>query len=133
MSNAAVLQWTIPDIQLSREPDCSCQQLEFGPSHVACPRDFCRRCGADLRVARLLVTSVSWADLWRLQLCETLAEPMRVLDATPNRAWLLAWMLLYYRDDGGMYSPQLSRRRDRITLNGTEFWLARVPKRPRNT
>jgi hypothetical protein len=50
-----------------------------------------------------------------------------------DRAWLLAWMLLYYRDDGGMYSPQLSRRRDRITLNGTEFWLAQVRKRPRNT
>jgi hypothetical protein len=41
--------------------------------------------------------------------------------------------LLYYRDDGAMYSPQLSRRRDRIALNGTEFWLARVPKQPRNT
>lgn len=50
-----------------------------------------------------------------------------------DRAWLLAWMLLYYRDDGAMFSPQISRRRDRITLNGSEFWLARVPKRPRNT
>jgi hypothetical protein len=30
-----------------------------------------------------------------------------------------------------MFSPQISRRRDRITLNGTEFWLARVPNRPR--
>jgi hypothetical protein len=53
---------------------------------------------------------------------------------SPNdRAQLIAWMLLYYRDDGAMYSPQLSRRRDRIALNGTEFWLARVPKQPRNT
>jgi hypothetical protein len=42
-------------------------------------------------------------------------------------------MLLYYRDDGAMFSPQIGRRRDRIMLNGTEFWLARVPKRPRNT
>jgi hypothetical protein len=73
MIKAAVLQWTIPDIQLSREPDCSCQQLDFGSSHVACPWDFCQRCGADLRVARLLVTSVSCADLWRLQLGEIAA------------------------------------------------------------
>ncbi len=36
-------------------------------------------------------------------------------------------------DDGPMFSPQISRRRDRITLNGTEFWLARVPNRPRKT
>ena len=51
---------------------------------------------------------------------------------TPNdRAQLIAWILLYYQDDGGMFSPQISRRRDRITLNGTEFWLARVPSRPR--
>jgi|HubBroStandDraft_4_1064222.scaffolds.fasta_scaffold18934_3 hypothetical protein len=45
-----------------------------------------------------------------------------------DRAQLIAWFLLYYQD-GAMFSPQISRRRDRITLNGTEFWLARVPKR----
>jgi hypothetical protein len=48
------------------------------------------------------------------------------LDPT-DRAYLLAWLLLYYQDDGAMFSPKVSRRRDRITLNGTEFWLARVP------
>ena len=53
---------------------------------------------------------------------------------SPNdRAQLIAWMLLYYQDDGAMFSPQIGRRRDRITFNGTEFWLARVPKRPRNS
>lgn len=46
-----------------------------------------------------------------------------------DRALLLAWLLLYYQDDGAMFSQQISRRRDRITLNGTDFWLARVPKR----
>jgi hypothetical protein len=46
-----------------------------------------------------------------------------------DRAQLIAWILLYYQDDGAMFSPQISRRRDRITLNGTEFWLARVPNR----
>ncbi len=61
------------------------------------------------------------------------AVKVAVKNLSPNdRAWLLAWMLLYYRDDGAMFS-QIGRRRDRITLNGTEFWLARVPKRPRNT
>ena len=50
-----------------------------------------------------------------------------------DRAQLIAWMLLYYRDDGAMFSPQIGRRRDRITLNGTEFWLARVPKRRGDT
>jgi hypothetical protein len=49
--------------------------------------------------------------------------------APQDRALLLAWLLLYYQDDGAMFSQQISRRRDRITLNGTEFWLARVPKR----
>jgi hypothetical protein len=49
--------------------------------------------------------------------------------APADRAQLIAWLLLYYNDQGAMYSPQISRRRDRITLNGTDFWLARVPKR----
>jgi desulfoferrodoxin (superoxide reductase-like protein) len=49
-----------------------------------------------------------------------------------DRAHLIAWMLLYYEDDGAMFSPQLSRRRNRITLNGVEYWLSRVPKRPRS-
>jgi hypothetical protein len=40
-------------------------------------------------------------------------------------------MLLYYQDDGAMFSPQIRRRRDRITLNAVEYWLARVPKRKR--
>ena len=46
-----------------------------------------------------------------------------------DRAQLMAWLLLYYDYRGMMYSPQTSKRRDRITLDGTEFWLARVPKR----
>jgi len=58
------------------------------------------------------------------------AVKVAIKHLTPeDRARLIAWMLLYYQDDGAMFSPQISRRRDRITLNGTEFWLARVPKR----
>ena len=43
-----------------------------------------------------------------------------------DRAQLLAWMLLYYQDDGMMFSPQISRRRQRITLDGVEYWLVRL-------
>ena len=46
-----------------------------------------------------------------------------------DRAQLIAWLLLYYDDQGMMYSPQISRRRQRITLEGVEYWLARIPKR----
>jgi hypothetical protein len=46
-----------------------------------------------------------------------------------DRARLLAWLALYYDDTGMMFSPQISRRRQRITLDGIEYWLIRVPKR----
>lgn len=46
-----------------------------------------------------------------------------------DRAQLIAWLLLYYDDGGIMFSPQISKRRNRIALNGTEYWLSRVPKR----
>ncbi|MGC2632953.1 MAG: hypothetical protein WA215_01945 [Candidatus Cybelea sp.] len=42
---------------------------------------------------------------------------------------LLAWLLLYFNDDGMMYSPQISRRQQRIALDGVEYWLVRVPNR----
>jgi hypothetical protein len=45
-----------------------------------------------------------------------------------DRARLLACFCLYYTDDGGMFSPQISRRRQRIAIDGVEFWLVRVPK-----
>jgi hypothetical protein len=62
------------------------------------------------------------------------AVKVAIKHLSPNdRAMLLAWMLLYYRDDGALFSTQIGRHRDRITLNGTEFWLARMPKRPRHT
>jgi hypothetical protein len=47
-----------------------------------------------------------------------------------DRAQLIAWLLLYYQDDGSMFSPQITRRRQRIALDGAEYWLAQVPKRP---
>ena len=46
-----------------------------------------------------------------------------------GRALLLVWLCMYYQDDGAMFSPpQISRRRKRITLDGVEYWLVRVPK-----
>lgn len=50
------------------------------------------------------------------------------LDET-GRAMLLAWLCMYYADDGKMYSPQITRRRQRIAIDGVEFWLVRIPKR----
>ncbi len=46
-----------------------------------------------------------------------------------DRAQLIAWMLLYYQDDGSMFSPQISRRRKRIAIDGVEYWLVRVPNK----
>jgi hypothetical protein len=48
---------------------------------------------------------------------------------TSDRARLLAWLLLYYQDDGTMFSPQTSQRRKRIVLDSIEYWLVRVPNR----
>ncbi|HEY2476863.1 MAG TPA: hypothetical protein VGI19_18930 [Candidatus Cybelea sp.] len=45
-----------------------------------------------------------------------------------DRAYLLAWLLLYFDDRGELYSPQLSRRRQRIVLDDEEDWLVRLPK-----
>jgi hypothetical protein len=46
-----------------------------------------------------------------------------------DRAVVLAWLCMYYWDDGAMFSAQISRPRHRITLGGTDYWLVRVPKR----
>jgi hypothetical protein len=46
-----------------------------------------------------------------------------------DRAQLLAWLLLYYQDSGMMFSPQISQRRRRVTLDGIEYWLAEIPHR----
>ena len=47
-----------------------------------------------------------------------------------DRAALLAWLLLYFDDSGDLFSPQIRRgRRQRIVLDGVEYWLARIPRR----
>jgi len=67
------MQWSVPNVSLSREPTCvSCSPVldELGVDHVPCPADFCVACGTDLRVKRLLVSVVGFADAWRLYVCE---------------------------------------------------------------
>jgi hypothetical protein len=39
-------------------------------NHVPAPSDFCKSCGADLRVTRLRVSRVSYSDVWRLRICK---------------------------------------------------------------
>lgn len=47
----------------------------------------------------------------------------------PERAQLLAWMLLYYADDGSLFARPPGRRRKRIALDDVEYWLVRLPNR----
>jgi len=44
------------------------------------------------------------------------------------RAHLMAWLVKFYGDTGMMFSPSISQGRKRVTIEGTEFWLVRVPK-----
>ena len=45
------------------------------------------------------------------------------------RAYLIQWLLKYYDDSGGMFSPQISRGRRRLALDGIEYSLVKLPKR----
>jgi hypothetical protein len=44
-----------------------------------------------------------------------------------DRATLLAWLALYFDDRGELFSPQITKRRDRVTISGREFWLVKIP------
>jgi hypothetical protein len=45
-----------------------------------------------------------------------------------GRAFVLAWLAKFYRDDGQMYSPSVSTsERRRVTIDGETFWLLKVP------
>jgi hypothetical protein len=46
-----------------------------------------------------------------------------------GRAHLLAWLCMYYRNHGAMFSSQITGRRQRIALHGIGCWLVKVPKR----
>jgi hypothetical protein len=46
-----------------------------------------------------------------------------------DRAKLLAWLCLYYGERGQQFEPGARRRR--VTIDGEELWLVRIPKRRR--
>jgi hypothetical protein len=46
-----------------------------------------------------------------------------------ERAHLMMWLLKYFEDSGAMRSPQAGKPRRIIVIDGTEYWLAVVPKR----
>jgi len=53
---------------------------------------------------------------------DTIKEP-----SPEARAFVLAWMVKYYTDSGGMFSPQVTQERRRVTIDGQTFWLVKVP------
>lgn len=51
-------------------------------------------------------------------------------ELTPEgRAYVLAWLVKYYNDNGGMYSPQITQQRRRVTIDDQAFWLVKIPTR----
>jgi len=50
-------------------------------------------------------------------------------DLSPEaRAFVMAWLVKYYRDDGQMFSPSVSTsQRRRVTIDDEGFWLVKAP------
>lgn len=44
-----------------------------------------------------------------------------------DRATLLAWLAIYFDDQGELYAPAQNRRRDKATIAGQDYWLLKVP------
>ena len=47
-----------------------------------------------------------------------------------GRAFVLAWLVKFFNDSGGMFSPQVTQERRKISLDGESFWLVKIPKKP---
>ena len=45
-----------------------------------------------------------------------------------DRSHLLKWLAHCFRNDGRMFSPQIRKARQRIVLDGNEYWLVALPK-----
>ena len=44
------------------------------------------------------------------------------------RAYVTAWLVKYYGDNGGMFSPSVStQQRRRVVIDGEAFWLVKIP------
>jgi hypothetical protein len=44
-----------------------------------------------------------------------------------RRAFVMAWLVKFYRDDGQMWSPSITQERRRVTIDGETFWLVKLP------
>ena len=42
------------------------------------------------------------------------------------RAYVMAWLVKFYNDTGGMFSPQVSQERRKISLDSETFWLVKI-------
>ena len=43
------------------------------------------------------------------------------------RAYVMAWVVKYYGDNGSMFSPSITQERRRVTIDGQHYWLVKVP------
>jgi hypothetical protein len=43
------------------------------------------------------------------------------------RAFVMAWLVKFYADTGMMYSPTITQRRKRVTIDDVAYWLVKVP------
>lgn len=45
-----------------------------------------------------------------------------------GRAFVIAWLLKFYGDNGMMFSPSITQERRRVTIDGQHYWLVRMPE-----
>jgi hypothetical protein len=38
----------------------------------------------------------------------------------------MAWLVKFYNDAGGMFSPQVTQERRKVTIDGEVFWLVKM-------
>lgn len=44
-----------------------------------------------------------------------------------GRAFVMAWLVKFYGDSGMMFSPTITQRRKRVTIDEEAFWLVKIP------
>ena len=44
-----------------------------------------------------------------------------------GRAFIMAWLVKFYADNGMMYSPTITQQRKRVTIDDVAYWLVKVP------
>jgi hypothetical protein len=43
------------------------------------------------------------------------------------RVYVMAWLVKYFNDSRGMFSPQITQERRKVTIDATAYWLVKVP------